>query len=327
MLEACARQAGAELSYPFGEQPAVYKVAGKIFAIVGLERTPPQLTLKCDPEHGELLRARARRDHPGLPHEQAPLDHGDARRQPRADDDRGADRGLVRPRRAASSADEASPACCARGRARAGPPAAGARRPARAPRPPRARGAASGRRRCRRRSSRRRCRRARRSGCRRSAARPGRRPPRARCSAGGAYQAPSWCLTGTRRTSPGSRPASQGEPARCTTRSTSRQTKRPWWLGRRTPGSSPASHSTWKPLQMPSTGPPAAAKASTSRIIGREAGDRAGAQVVAVGEAARDDHAGAAVEIGVGVPERDGLAAEQLDGAQRVAVVAASRGT
>jgi predicted DNA-binding protein (MmcQ/YjbR family) len=56
-LDACARQAGAELSYPFGEQAAVYKVAGKIFAIVGMERTPAQLTLKCDPEHGELLRA------------------------------------------------------------------------------------------------------------------------------------------------------------------------------------------------------------------------------------------------------------------------------
>jgi predicted DNA-binding protein (MmcQ/YjbR family) len=52
----CARQAGAELSYPFGEQAAVYKVGGKIFAVVGLDRTPPQVTLKCDPEHGELLR-------------------------------------------------------------------------------------------------------------------------------------------------------------------------------------------------------------------------------------------------------------------------------
>ena len=41
----------------------------------------------------------------------------------------------------------------------------------------------------------------------------------------------------------------------------------------------------------------------------REAGDRAGAQIVAVGEPARDDHARAALEIGVGVPERDGLAA------------------
>ena len=56
-LDACARQPGAELTYPFGEQAAVFKVAGKIFAIVGLERTPPQITLKCEPEHAELLRA------------------------------------------------------------------------------------------------------------------------------------------------------------------------------------------------------------------------------------------------------------------------------
>jgi predicted DNA-binding protein (MmcQ/YjbR family) len=56
-LGACARQSGAELTYPFGEQAAVLKVAGKIFAIVGLERTPPQITLKCEPEHAELLRA------------------------------------------------------------------------------------------------------------------------------------------------------------------------------------------------------------------------------------------------------------------------------
>ena len=35
-LDACARQPGAELTYPFGEQAAVFKVAGKIFAIVGL---------------------------------------------------------------------------------------------------------------------------------------------------------------------------------------------------------------------------------------------------------------------------------------------------
>jgi predicted DNA-binding protein (MmcQ/YjbR family) len=59
---ACARQDGAELSYPFGEQAAVYKVAGKIFAIIGVERSPLQLTLKCDPEHGEALRA----EHPAV---------------------------------------------------------------------------------------------------------------------------------------------------------------------------------------------------------------------------------------------------------------------
>ena len=35
-----------------------------------------------------------------------------------------------------------------------------------------------------------------------------------------------------------------------------------------TPGSKPASVKTWKPLQMPSTGVPAFARATTSRITG-----------------------------------------------------------
>jgi predicted DNA-binding protein (MmcQ/YjbR family) len=48
-LAACARQDGAELSYPFGEGTAVYKVGKKIFAISGLEHSPGQITLKCDP--------------------------------------------------------------------------------------------------------------------------------------------------------------------------------------------------------------------------------------------------------------------------------------
>jgi predicted DNA-binding protein (MmcQ/YjbR family) len=56
-LAACARQDGAELSYPFGEGTAVYKVAGKIFAFSGLEQSPGRITLKCDPEHGEALRS------------------------------------------------------------------------------------------------------------------------------------------------------------------------------------------------------------------------------------------------------------------------------
>jgi predicted DNA-binding protein (MmcQ/YjbR family) len=54
-LDACGCQDGAELSYPFGEQAAVYKVAGKVFAIVGLDRM--EITLKCEPEHGEALRS------------------------------------------------------------------------------------------------------------------------------------------------------------------------------------------------------------------------------------------------------------------------------
>ena len=65
VLDACERQQGAELSHPFGPQTAVFKVAGKIFAIVGLEHTPAQVTLKCDPEHGEVLRAEHAAINPG----------------------------------------------------------------------------------------------------------------------------------------------------------------------------------------------------------------------------------------------------------------------
>ncbi|HET6172593.1 MAG TPA: MmcQ/YjbR family DNA-binding protein [Gaiellales bacterium] len=57
VLEACARQAGAELCHPFRPEIAVFKVAGKIFAVVGPEDSRLQLTVKCDPEHGEVLRA------------------------------------------------------------------------------------------------------------------------------------------------------------------------------------------------------------------------------------------------------------------------------
>ena len=39
-------------------------------------------------------------------------------------------------------------------------------------------------------------------------------------------------------------------------------------FGRSTPGSSPASQSTWKPLQIPSTSPPSSAKRRTASITG-----------------------------------------------------------
>ena len=55
----------------------------------------------------------------------------------------------------------------------------------------------------------------------------------------------------------------------CSTRTrTSAQTKSSDALRRSTPGSRPASQSTWKPLQMPSTGPPSSANARTASIAG-----------------------------------------------------------
>jgi len=62
VFAACERQAGAERTFPFGTQVTVFKVAGKIFAFVEHERSPVRITLKCDPEHGELLRA----EHPAI---------------------------------------------------------------------------------------------------------------------------------------------------------------------------------------------------------------------------------------------------------------------
>ena len=55
---------------------------------------------------------------------------------------------------------------------------------------------------------------------------------------------------------------------RSTLSSTSLQMNRKVALRMSTPGNSPASVSTWKPLQMPSTGVPALARRTTSRITG-----------------------------------------------------------
>ena len=54
--ELCASYAGAEETYPFGEGTAVYKVGGKMFALVPLDPEPPTVSLKCEPEWSEVLR-------------------------------------------------------------------------------------------------------------------------------------------------------------------------------------------------------------------------------------------------------------------------------
>lgn len=49
-----ARFRGAEASFPFGPEALVYKVRGKMFALVS-QAAAPSVTLKCAPEDGELL--------------------------------------------------------------------------------------------------------------------------------------------------------------------------------------------------------------------------------------------------------------------------------
>jgi predicted DNA-binding protein (MmcQ/YjbR family) len=54
VADLCAALPASELSYPFGEGAAVYKVVGKVFAVLG-EGGDGQLTLKADPEDARAL--------------------------------------------------------------------------------------------------------------------------------------------------------------------------------------------------------------------------------------------------------------------------------
>ena len=47
---------GSEKEYPFGPHVAVYKLGGKIFALVPTDEEPPSISLKCDPEYADGLR-------------------------------------------------------------------------------------------------------------------------------------------------------------------------------------------------------------------------------------------------------------------------------
>jgi predicted DNA-binding protein (MmcQ/YjbR family) len=53
----CRACPGATEEFPFGDQPSVFKVGGKMFALSALESRPLRVSLKCEPELGEGLRA------------------------------------------------------------------------------------------------------------------------------------------------------------------------------------------------------------------------------------------------------------------------------
>lgn len=59
-LEALRRylldQPGAVEDHPFGPQPTVFKVGGKIFALVAADATPLSISLKCEPAQAQFLR-------------------------------------------------------------------------------------------------------------------------------------------------------------------------------------------------------------------------------------------------------------------------------
>ena len=52
----CLAQSGAVEDFPFGPEHSVFKVGGKMFALSTLERTPLEVSVKCEPELALQLR-------------------------------------------------------------------------------------------------------------------------------------------------------------------------------------------------------------------------------------------------------------------------------
>lgn len=56
LRESCLQKRGAVEEFPFGPEARVFKVMGKMFALIGTGDVPARISLKCDPVRAELLR-------------------------------------------------------------------------------------------------------------------------------------------------------------------------------------------------------------------------------------------------------------------------------
>ncbi len=65
VMAACATKPGAVEDYPFGDEVAVFRVAGRMFALVPLGESPGSVSLKCDPDLAIGLRGRYAGVRPG----------------------------------------------------------------------------------------------------------------------------------------------------------------------------------------------------------------------------------------------------------------------
>jgi len=54
-LATCSQLPTVELAHPFGLTTSVFKVVGRMFAVVSLDDAPGRATLKCDPDYGSFL--------------------------------------------------------------------------------------------------------------------------------------------------------------------------------------------------------------------------------------------------------------------------------
>ena len=58
VIAVCSARPGSAEDYPFGDEVAVFKVAGKMFALVTLGPAPGSVSLRCDPDLAAGLRRR-----------------------------------------------------------------------------------------------------------------------------------------------------------------------------------------------------------------------------------------------------------------------------
>ena len=63
--EYCLSKKGTSEDFPFDEETLVFKVMGKMFALIPLEKIPLQINLKCNPEHAVEIRERYEAVQPG----------------------------------------------------------------------------------------------------------------------------------------------------------------------------------------------------------------------------------------------------------------------
>ncbi len=54
--EYCLRKKGVSESFPFDDKTLVFKVMGKMFALLALEAELPTINLKCKPDEADALR-------------------------------------------------------------------------------------------------------------------------------------------------------------------------------------------------------------------------------------------------------------------------------
>jgi predicted DNA-binding protein (MmcQ/YjbR family) len=57
LRDSCLSFAGAEETFPFGPKTSVFKVAGKMFALSQLGAPSLRVSLKCEPDLAQALRA------------------------------------------------------------------------------------------------------------------------------------------------------------------------------------------------------------------------------------------------------------------------------